>query len=116
MLVNPGWDAVIPCPHGIKSVYMALDSGNLDLPISLSSCGSRFSSLRALVDTPLNLQQPLLVKNWLRVFNAQQLQRTTGDAGHNATLASIGMAHNLAMHTNAQQYTAMQMVLLHSCP
>ena len=98
---------------------MALDSGNLDLPISLSSCGSRFSNLRALVDTPVNLQQPLLVKNWMRVFDAQQLQRETGDAGHDATLASIGMAPiqtNLVMHTNAQQYTAMQIVLLHSCP
>ena len=72
-------------------MYAALDSGNLDLPISLkSSFGLEFSSLRDLVATPLQLQKSILAKDMMKILNAQQYQTTTGYACHEATLANIG--------------------------
>ena len=48
MLVQPGWQAVIPCSTNAAQIHWALHFGSFDLPVGLQDLG--YGELRSLRD------------------------------------------------------------------
>ncbi|KAK9853925.1 hypothetical protein WJX84_008662 [Apatococcus fuscideae] len=91
MLVNPGWNAVLPCDASVHGLYEALDTGALDIPVDVvKGTGQRFTSLAELTAIPAHQQGPILVDAIMRMVNANHFKLANGDAYHMAVLKNMG--------------------------
>ena len=92
MLVHPGWNAVVPCQATMQEVYVALESGNLDLPIRLkTSQGKTLTSLREVMAIPTHQQAPMLVEANARIVNANHFKQAHGDEYYQTMLRTVGV-------------------------
>ena len=63
MLVQPGWHAVVPCQRRIPFIYLALEAGELDVPVTLPGPKHRSrKTLRDLAAIPLDQQGPVFAE------------------------------------------------------
>lgn len=92
MLVHPGWNAIVPCQATMQEVYVALECGNLDLPIRLkTSQGKTITSLREVMAIPTHQQAPMLVEANARIVNANYFKQADGDEYHRTMLRTVGV-------------------------
>ena len=93
MLVQPGWDAVVPSKFTVKQIHCALDTGSLDQPVDLPGLGQGAqTSLQDLTAIPLDQQGSLLANIGQRVVNARCFIKEWGDGPHQAMLRFAGKA------------------------
>ncbi|KAK9853926.1 hypothetical protein WJX84_008662 [Apatococcus fuscideae] len=91
MLVQPGWNEVLPCDASVHRLYEALDTGLLDIPVDLvRETGQRFTSLAELMAIPAHQHCPILVDASIRMVNANHLKQGHGDPCHQAVLNILG--------------------------
>ncbi len=91
MMVHPGWHAVIPCTHTISEIYMAMELGNLHLPVSLSATGQGHEQhLRDLTAIPAHQHSARLIELTSRVVKGMRCVRERGDAVHDMALQNMG--------------------------
>ncbi|KAK9853396.1 hypothetical protein WJX84_008043 [Apatococcus fuscideae] len=91
MLVQPGWDAVVPSKFTVKQIHCALDTGSLDQPVDLPGLGQGAqTSLQDLTAIPLDQQGSLLANIGQRVVNARCFIKEWGDGPHQAMLRFAG--------------------------
>ena len=87
--MQPGWHAVVPSDYAITQVLLALEAGQLDLPLSGLGLGE-CQSLRDLTSVPDELSKKMLLDMTSRVVNGMRFRQCAGDAAHQATLKYTG--------------------------
>ncbi|KAK9826080.1 hypothetical protein WJX74_010878 [Apatococcus lobatus] len=105
MLVHPGWHAVVPSDYAITQVLLALEAGQLDLPLSGLGLGG-CQSLRDLTCFPDALSKKMLLEMTSRVVNGMSFRQFAGDTADQATLKYTGavcMMASVVFHVKGDQ-------------
>ena len=91
LMVQPGWQEVLPCKATVVQLYSALEMGTWDLPLTLSAggCGT-FTSLRALASVPLQQQVTMFGNASFGIVNAMHLKLCDGDPCDLAVMKLVG--------------------------
>ena len=90
-MVQPGWREVMPCKSTIVQVYTALERGELDLPVSLSTGRhGTFTSLGQLAAVPLHQQLGMFADASSKIVNAMHLKLSSGDMCDQAVMKLAG--------------------------
>ena len=94
MLVHPGWHDIIPCSKTLSEIYLAMEFGDLDLQIDMSSFehGEK-KQLRDLMTIPAYQQAPVCAEWGQRVVANMQSMEMPGDASHQAALKCLGRSN-----------------------
>ncbi|KAK9865669.1 hypothetical protein WJX84_006738 [Apatococcus fuscideae] len=88
---EPGWHAVVPCQRRIPFIYLALEAGELDVPVTLPGPKHRSrKTLRDLAAIPLDQQGPVFAEMHQHVAAAMRSKKKDGDACHQAVLKLTG--------------------------
>ncbi len=91
MMVHPGWHAVVPCTHTISEIYVALELGNLHLPVSLSDIGQGHERhLRDLAAISAHQHSARIIGLTCRIVKGMRSVRQRGDAVHGMALQNTG--------------------------
>ena len=97
MLVHPGWHAVMPGVHTISEVFLALESGVLDLPVQISCIGPKMV-LRDLTTTPAHQHSSCLIELTQQVIGGMRSMEVHGDAAHRIALSAMGKSSQLCFY------------------
>ncbi len=91
MLVHPGWHCVVPSRCSITDIYMALDHGDLDLPMETLHIGQRqHKLLRDLTAIPAHQYRSYFIEMTQPVLAGMRSTKDHGDAAHQSALKSAG--------------------------
>lgn len=98
-MVHPGWHEVVPCKSTIVQVYAALERGDLDLPVSLTTGrNGSFTTLRQMATIPLSQQLDMFADASSKIFNAMHLKLSMGDMCDQAVMKLAGKpTHNVSV-------------------
>ena len=111
MLVQPGWNEVLPCTASVHCLYEALESGNLDIPVDLvRETGQRFARLAEVTAIPAHQHGPILIDASIRMVNAALLKQAHGDACHQTVLKLIGEFLSSLFTWKARQFLICMLV------
>ncbi len=80
-----------PASTQSPEIYLALESGDLDLPINMSGMGhGEQKCLRDLIAIPINQQKPLFAELLQPLIAGMQSMKMPGDAAHLTVLRHAG--------------------------
>ena len=91
MLVHPGWHEVVPGTHTITEIYLALEFGNLDLPVEMSLIEQgQARYLRDLAAIPAHQHSSRLIERGKHTIAGMRSMKVQGDAAHRKAMDNMG--------------------------
>ena len=96
MLVHPGWHAVVPCQSSVAMVYLALETGSLDLGVDVEPAGQKVSTVRELLQVPTADMQQVMLSSIQTCANAKAFKRADMDECHLSMMKHAGKRPEVA--------------------